>query len=652
MNITSSTILSNTQSLDALIKEEEEEEEADALIEDNKKINTLFNDILYDYVTNQYTEQFIIELHDMYIRKCKTDFNKKSCSKQVFKTIYKASKLEKIICENKRPPYDTKVLPADESNKVLSADESNKEFYFTNFFKLITLLVRVKCTDNKTTIHMRHDTLHTENLRNILDRYTKLNPPNIFEYIISKLDTEQLDTKQLDTEQLDNFDILINKVNMDLNKILPDNNIVLCILMYYIFDYLKKKNTTHLIEKYVNPELYKIYNNDFQNKFIAEDRTNATVNGKSFTNCVETTIYNILINIHVKEGVYSPPKTVYDDINTFLNTEIDNLKIYNASAWAKLLSNRFDKCVYNHNDEYGNYELKSLYIGDVLNKLFDVNYTIKDDEHKNKVIDIITQREKVMDFFISKLPNTEKDIDEEWVTVKSLGIKIEISDGHSECHPIVELFGFDPTFYKNVLFYFIKNKSLNNYKTKLVTNDIIFKTISVQEELQQLPKLKEGQLYYLYNCSSYYNNILDTTVIKFPIIIGDSAFKNSTVTNLVIGDNVKAIETSAFSDTSITGLEIKNGVETIGCKAFYNCRGLTGELKIPGSIKTIGNGAFVNTHITHVIFDSYETDVKYVDAFNTHVTYSFKQLPIESDIVVTGGKYKVNKKNYIKICNL
>ena len=50
--------------------------------------------------------------------------------------------------------------------------------------------------------------------------------------------------------------------------------------------------------------------------------------------------------------------------------------------------------------------------------------------------------------------------------------------------------------------------------------------------------------------------------------------------------------TLSEENTTVKNVIIPEGVKTIGSGAFYNCRGLTGELKIPEGVTTIGNSAF------------------------------------------------------------
>ena len=70
---------------------------------------------------------------------------------------------------------------------------------------------------------------------------------------------------------------------------------------------------------------------------------------------------------------------------------------------------------------------------------------------------------------------------------------------------------------------------------------------------------------------------------------------NSSIKEIVLGDNVKSIGGFAFYYcTGLTSIVIPNSVTSIGSSAFYNCRGLT-SVVIPNSVTSIGSSAFAFT---------------------------------------------------------
>ena len=81
--------------------------------------------------------------------------------------------------------------------------------------------------------------------------------------------------------------------------------------------------------------------------------------------------------------------------------------------------------------------------------------------------------------------------------------------------------------------------------------------------------------------------------------IGDWAFYDNSLTELVIGNSVTTIGQGAFQYNSLTELVIGNSVTTIGDWAFYD-NSLT-ELVIGNSVTTIGQGAFMLNGIARAI---------------------------------------------------
>ena len=105
--------------------------------------------------------------------------------------------------------------------------------------------------------------------------------------------------------------------------------------------------------------------------------------------------------------------------------------------------------------------------------------------------------------------------------------------------------------------------------------------------------------------------VLDGSVTSIP----DFTFKNSSLTSIQIGENVRSIGNYAFSEcsgltsitipgsvtsigdnafyncTNLATAVLKNGVSSIGRSAFCDCSGLT-SVQIPASVTGIGAGAF------------------------------------------------------------
>ena len=93
---------------------------------------------------------------------------------------------------------------------------------------------------------------------------------------------------------------------------------------------------------------------------------------------------------------------------------------------------------------------------------------------------------------------------------------------------------------------------------------------------------------------SGYTNL---TEIEFPeslTRIGVEAFRGSSVTSVIMPNNVTSIGNSAFNFCkNLTSVTFSNSLATIGASAFTQCSGLT-TLTIPSSVTSINDSAFEN----------------------------------------------------------
>ena len=75
--------------------------------------------------------------------------------------------------------------------------------------------------------------------------------------------------------------------------------------------------------------------------------------------------------------------------------------------------------------------------------------------------------------------------------------------------------------------------------------------------------------------------------------IGEYAFAEcNRLKTAVVGDGVSSIDQYAFANAGLTSLTMGKNVISVGERAFYNCAGLTGELRLGNSVNNIGNEAF------------------------------------------------------------
>jgi len=106
------------------------------------------------------------------------------------------------------------------------------------------------------------------------------------------------------------------------------------------------------------------------------------------------------------------------------------------------------------------------------------------------------------------------------------------------------------------------------------------------------------------------NVVIPNEIDGLPVVaIGDYAFYENELTNVVIPDSVETIGYAAFADNQLTNVVIPDSVKTIENSAFRDNE-LT-DVVIPDSVKTIGEFAFAFNQLTNVVIpNSVETIAK------------------------------------------
>ena len=172
--------------------------------------------------------------------------------------------------------------------------------------------------------------------------------------------------------------------------------------------------------------------------------------------------------------------------------------------------------------------------------------------------------------------------------------------------------------------------------------------------------------------SAFRENYLTSVTIPNSVTsIGDYAFGENQLTNIIIPSSVTSIEPYAFSGNKLTSVIIPNSVTSIGSRAFEKNQ-LT-SITIPDSVTSIGNGAFENNQLTSVTIPNSVTSIgvyAFKDNQLTSVTipnsvtsigdYAFEKNQLTSitipDSVTSIGngafyKYNTSNLNLTKIIN-
>ena len=164
--------------------------------------------------------------------------------------------------------------------------------------------------------------------------------------------------------------------------------------------------------------------------------------------------------------------------------------------------------------------------------------------------------------------------------------------------------------------------------------------------------VKEGKTFLI---TKYINNdILDVVIPsningKQVVAIGNDAFRNLGLTNIVIPNSITNIGISAFRENYLTSVTIPDSVTSIGDYAFGENQ-LT-SITIPDSVTSIGNGAFENNQLTSVTIPNSVTSIGDWAFRNNQLT----SVTIPNSVTSIGNdafrKYDSSNPNLTKIIN-
>ncbi len=100
-----------------------------------------------------------------------------------------------------------------------------------------------------------------------------------------------------------------------------------------------------------------------------------------------------------------------------------------------------------------------------------------------------------------------------------------------------------------------------------------------------------------------YQNLREVQLNQVQIIKGRAFGKTGLRGELLLPDDVISVGNSAFRETEITSLQLSSSLQSLGSSAFYQCKKLTGTLRIPVLLETIQKDTFHGCDFQQLIFD-------------------------------------------------
>lgn len=100
-----------------------------------------------------------------------------------------------------------------------------------------------------------------------------------------------------------------------------------------------------------------------------------------------------------------------------------------------------------------------------------------------------------------------------------------------------------------------------------------------------------------------YQNLREIQLNQVQIIRGRAFGKTGLRGELILPDDVISVGNSAFRETEITSLKLSSSLQSLGSSVFYECKKLTGILRIPVLLETIKKDTFHACDFQQLIFD-------------------------------------------------
>jgi len=157
---------------------------------------------------------------------------------------------------------------------------------------------------------------------------------------------------------------------------------------------------------------------------------------------------------------------------------------------------------------------------------------------------------------------------------------------------------------KDIGFYILKGLNGEEFHSITVPSNIKGKPVRIaekafyQKKIKSVKFLPDGKINI--GNEAFANNEITEVVIPDSInMIGKRAFANNKITNVVISEGIKILSEGVFANNALTNVNLPASLEVIEIRAFEN-NALT-EINISEKIRDIGERAFAKNKINSVV---------------------------------------------------